>query len=347
MKKVFVLAVTVCLVLSILSVPAYALSSGDVIGTWRLDSAVVNGITLTPEQAGYQATLILNAENKAMSVATGEDPAFANWHISGDTVICKNDTVELVFYYKDGYLSVVDSESGVIMYFKRTSDGTEIDADSPVKINAVIDDFIGAWTAVYVEANGFFIRVEDVDTEMTLDITESAVTSRERFGEDEGENTASCAMSGYSLQIFNSDGTTLLLTMHENGMIAFPVSGITMWLKNDNGPIPKPKETPAPKETPQPTDEQWTCASCEHEGNTGKFCTECGAPKMTDSGGWTCSCGAVNEGKFCSECGLPKPSDTPASYKCSKCGWEPEDPENPPKFCSECGDAFDENDIVG
>ena len=73
--------------------------------------------------------------------------------------------------------------------------------------------------------------------------------------------------------------------------------------------------------------------------NTGKFCTECGATQ-----GWTCSCGAVNKGKFCAECGAKKPADEPL-YRCDKCGWEPEDPKNPPKFCPECGDRFDSNDI--
>ena len=59
---------------------------------------------------------------------------------------------------------------------------------------------------------------------------------------------------------------------------------------------------------------------------------------------WTCSCGAQNKGKFCSECGKPKPAGIP-QYKCDKCGWEPEDPTNPPKFCPECGDPFDGGDI--
>ncbi len=92
----------------------------------------------------------------------------------------------------------------------------------------------------------------------------------------------------------------------------------------------------------QNTADSWTCPKCKTVTN-GKFCPECGTAKPEQ--GWTCECGTVNQGKFCQNCGKPKPSAA-HSYKCSKCGFEPEDPSNPPKFCPECGDPFDEQDII-
>lgn len=94
----------------------------------------------------------------------------------------------------------------------------------------------------------------------------------------------------------------------------------------------------------KPSDNTWTC-ECG-KVNEGKFCADCGKPKPSAaaSDSWTCSCGVVNEGKFCSECGSKRPAVL-KTYRCNKCGWEPEDKSVPPKFCPECGDRFDDNDV--
>ena len=109
-------------------------------------------------------------------------------------------------------------------------------------------------------------------------------------------------------------------------------------------PVAPPQPAPQPAApSAAPAADGWTCA-CGQTGNTGKFCGNCGQPKPADEG-WTCTCGAVNKGKFCAECGRPRPSAV-KKFKCDKCGWEPEDPTNPPKFCPECGDPFNDGDTV-
>lgn len=89
--------------------------------------------------------------------------------------------------------------------------------------------------------------------------------------------------------------------------------------------------------------DSWKCPKCGTLAS-GKFCPECGEKRPEE--GWKCpTCGHINKGKFCQECGAKRPEGAPI-YKCDKCGWEPEDPKNPPKFCPECGDPFTDTDKV-
>lgn len=126
-----------------------------------------------------------------------------------------------------------------------------------------------------------------------------------------------------------------------NAQQLFQMGGRTA--REGEGALQQPSGEPEKTPEIKAPGESWTCV-CGQSGNTGKFCGECGAPRPLAQG-WTCACGTVNKGKFCSECGARKPAGEPL-YKCDKCGWEPEDPKNPPRFCPECGDPFNENDVI-
>ena len=80
----------------------------------------------------------------------------------------------------------------------------------------------------------------------------------------------------------------------------------------------KGKNGQANAETPAAaTNGAWTCEECGKAGNTGKFCSDCGAKKpgaeaakpAPKANAWTCEeCGkAGNTGKFCDDCGAKMP----------------------------------------
>jgi len=62
-----------------------------------------------------------------------------------------------------------------------------------------------------------------------------------------------------------------------------------------------------PQAVQQPAAAGWSC-SCGQQGNTGNFCSNCGAqrPAPPPPANWTCLCGTQNAGNFCAQCGSPR-----------------------------------------
>lgn len=188
------------------------------------------------------------------------------------------------------------------------------------------------------------IKASEEDEQMIKDLQKTAVMRN--------PNMAAATLVGAQAEAMKSaaSNTSTGPMMAFAGMNMANMAGgmdanslFAMGQQQTNTPPTSPTPTsPSPAPAATPSADSWTC-SCGAV-NTGKFCKECGSPKPAPAEGWTCSCGAVNQGKFCQECGAKKPAGAPL-YRCDKCGWQPEDPTNPPKFCPECGDVFDENDI--
>ncbi len=162
-------------------------------------------------------------------------------------------------------------------------------------------------------------------------------------------------MAGATLVAAQSDAMRAAATNSAGAMTGFMGMGMAMnagggmnaqnlYAMGQQQPqVQQPVQQPAPVTAGAVGAAGWKCPQCGNMAS-GKFCTECGTAKPAEDAGWKCTCGAVNKGKFCPNCGAKKPAGAPL-YRCDKCGWEPEDPRNPPKFCPECGDIFDERDV--
>ncbi len=147
--------------------------------------------------------------------------------------------------------------------------------------------------------------------------------------QDRDQVTAS--FDGTILTVYRSverEYSVIRVTYTEDAVISAPASG----------------DETASADPADAGDDSWTCGN-GHAGNTGKFCSECGAAKPTATpeptstpspaeadGTWTCENGhGGNTGKFCSECGAAKPAED-GTWTCKNGHGG-----NTGKFCSECG----------
>ena len=161
---------------------------------------------------------------------------------------------------------------------------------------------------------------------------------------EENAMTTNPMMAGSRLVGAQADAMRTAAANENGAMTGFMGMGMAMNAGGNNAQnlFAMGQQQQAAPQQAAPAQNGWKCAC--GAVSTGKFCTECGAPKPSEDG-WTCACGAVNKGKFCPECGAKKPAGA-LQYKCDKCGWEPEKGSVPPKFCPECGDKFDNDDLV-
>jgi membrane protease subunit (stomatin/prohibitin family) len=217
---------------------------------------------------------------------------------------------------------------------------SEIPAHNKEVRDALNAELVNDWGKRGIEVFTMNFGVPSIPEDQRKKITEWEETAMTL-----NPNTAAARMVGGQISAMNtaagnSAGAMTGFMGMGMAMNAGGNSAANLYAMGANQPVePAPTGPAAPA---APAAGAWTCA-CGTVVN-GNFCPECGAKKPEAPAGWTCACGAVNKGKFCTECGARKPADAPL-YKCDKCGWEPEDPKNPPKFCPQCGDRFDDKDI--
>ena len=202
-------------------------------------------------------------------------------------------------------------------------------------LNEFLSDRWGGHYGIRIQEIGMnSIKASDEDEAMLKELQKNAVFKDPTMAAAHLVNAQAQAMQSAA----SNTGTGAMMAFA--GMNA--AAGTTGYTAQDLFQMGREKQqAAAAAPTAAPKAEGWKCKSCGAEGNTGKFCAECGQPKPVEPVAWVCECGATNTGKFCTECGKPKPAPKASKYRCPSCGWTKEDAEKPVRFCPECGTAVE------
>ena len=183
-------------------------------------------------------------------------------------------------------------------------------------------DFV--YTKEIIDARGTFATLTNLDG-TTIVLSAAVGELPEHYASVEFPTYSGCMAftaenAAGELGVVGLNGATLVPFSEDNRYISLSTDGLVVVVSKGNrtydvyNVAPEDlavSEKPAPAEPEAAADsDAWTCEN-GHEGNTGKFCTECGAPKPAEGDGtWTCENGhAGNTGKFCGECGAPNPAN--------------------------------------
>ena len=203
---------------------------------------------------------------------------------------------------------------------------SEIPAHTKEVAEALKEELAGEWR----ERRGLEIFSLNFNSVSIPEDQRKKITEWEETAMNTNINTAAAHMAGAQADAIKTAAA------NPNGMGGFVGMGMVQNMGGANAAeLFSMGQRQQPQSAPQQSADGWSC-SCGKAGNTGKFCSECGAPKPQNES-WICTCGTVNSGKFCSNCGNKKPT----AAVCAKCGWKSEDGSTP-KFCPECGAPFNE-----
>lgn len=324
----------------------YYFNTKEIIGNKFGTATPIPFKVVVNEQLGYKLSVDLRCNGEFTYKIT--DPLLFYKSLAGN-VADRYDRSEIDSTLKSGLLNALQPALATIAAQK--IEYYEIPAHTKEVSNALRDELADEWT----QQRGIEMFTIKFNSVSVPEDQRKKITEWEETAMTTNPMTAGARMVGGTVDAMktaagNPNGAMMGfmgmgMAQQQGGMNAQNLFQMGMQQQQMQQMQPQqPVQQQAPAQAAAPAGNAWKCAC--GATNTGKFCMECGQKMPEQSNGWTCTCGATNQGKFCPNCGAQKPAGAPL-YKCDKCGWQPEDPHNPPKFCPECGDIFNEGDIVG
>lgn len=164
MKKILSGMTVLILILSALCTSALAEAS-DVTGEWYTNFYGIS-MTMTLNDGGNY-TMQIDME--------GEEPSEGTWEFDGTALVMdKGSDTEMTLSYDSETVSFYAEQDGMEFVFTREMPQTFEAA--PVRTDAVIEEFAGAWTCTLIDAMGMQVPPEMMGINLGVKIEGSSVT---------------------------------------------------------------------------------------------------------------------------------------------------------------------------
>ena len=181
MKKLSCICLALCMSAAFIFAPAESLLAGE----WYLSAIEAEGIRMSPAGVGLDMQLTFYEDGSILILGSKEGGRKGVWLRQEGTIVADADGDRMIFLMQGETLSFRDEEKGLLMIFERER-GRQAQADpagqlpsgeaSPVRIDAVLDDFDGGWRPVRVEVMGRLMEAEPLGFTQKIIIRQGLVS---------------------------------------------------------------------------------------------------------------------------------------------------------------------------
>ena len=237
MKKRTSIFLALCLCAVLISAPAESLLPGD----WYLSAVEAEGISMTPAGMGLDMKVTLYEDGSVLITRTKEANRKGVWVSRGDKVEVNAEGDRMIFRIQGETLTFLDEEKGLLMIFGReqaaSSQGTQerqaAGSASPVRTDAVAEDFDGEWKPVEAEVMGRLMEAEPLGFTRRITIRQGeAWLSAYEGGAETPAAESAWEDGGLRLKTDVEGEGEILLHLHEDSRISYVTEDqITIYLE--------------------------------------------------------------------------------------------------------------------
>ena len=205
------------------------------LGSWYLISVKTENMTLSAADIGLSVVLAFS-EDGTVEMVMGDETNSSTWRIQDDSAIIDDHEsgVSIVCTLDGDWLVATGDDNDIMTFGREPAEPAEAIETAPVRQDASIADFAGAWQMTYMTMENLRLPADTIGMEFFLIVQDSAATVA-AFGLKHED--VACIMDGFSL-IVDIPENPIQFVLHEDGALSCDMGDNNLlWLERTQEPI--------------------------------------------------------------------------------------------------------------